>query len=243
MGFARNAEVAAGFAARADHYDRHATLQAEIADRLAGFLPELEAPDVLEVGCGTGLLTRRLVSAYPDGRFLVTDLAAAMLAVCRKRIAPHAGQSVRFAVMDGEAPDVAGRFDLVATSMALQWLGDPLAALERLQECLKPGGHLLFATLGADGFPEWRAALAARGLPDGLVRMPRLPGVVHEERPTVAFESALAFLERLKAIGAGRPRPGYRPLPPGALRAALRRLDADHGARVTGHVAYGHLRA
>ncbi|MGI9383705.1 MAG: methyltransferase [Methyloligellaceae bacterium] len=243
MDLSRNAQVAARFAARADTYDRYATIQASVADRLAEFLPELVAPDVLEVGCGTGLLTRKLVSAYPQGRFLVTDLAPEMLAVCRRNVAPRNGQTVRLALMNAEVPDLSDRFGLIATSMTLQWLSDPVDALARLRGHLQPGGSLVFATLGPDGFSEWRAALAAEGLADGTVQMPELPGVFHEERQTIAFDSALSFLNRIKSIGAAEPRAGYHPLSPGALRAALRRLDREHDARVTWHLVYGRLDA
>ena len=204
---------------------------------MRGFLPELTAPEVLEVGCGTGLLTRKLVSAYAGGRFLVTDLAPEMLDVCRRNVAPDAGQSIRFALMNAEAPDLADRFDLVATSMTLQWLSDPVDALARLQALLRPGGSLVFATLGPDGFSEWRAALAAEGLADGLVRMPELPGVFHEERLTIAFESALSFLNRLKSIGAAEPRAGYRPAVAGC--AARRAASPRPGARLTRDLASG----
>ena len=243
MDLSRSAQVAARFAARADTYDRHATLQADVADRLAAFLPEGRAPDVLEIGCGTGLLTRKLVAAYRQGRFLVTDLAPEMLAVCRRNVAARAGQSIRFALMNAEAPELPDRFDLIATSMALQWMSDPVDALARLRRLLRPGGSLVYATLGPEGFTEWRAALAAEGLADGTVQVPALPGVVHEERMTIAFGSAVSFLNRMKAIGAAEPRAGYRPLTPGALRTALRRLDREHGARVTWHLVYGRLEA
>lgn len=243
MDLHRNARVAAEFAARARDYEANATLQRQVAKELAVFLPELERPDVLEVGCGTGFLTQRLVDAYPGARFLITDLAADMLAVCRERLARASRSDVRFALMDGEAPDLAARFDLIATAMTLQWFSDPAAGLARLKGALKPGGHLLFATLGPDCFPEWRSALAATGVAEGTVRMPRLDGVIHEEHLTFRYDTGHAFLQRLKSIGAALPRPGYQPLSPGALRAALRRLEQDSGGRVTWHVVYGHLRA
>jgi malonyl-CoA O-methyltransferase len=75
-------------------------------------------------------------------------------------------------------------------------------------------------------------------LPSGLVEIPALSGILAEER-LVPEASALGFLRGMKAIGGLTPRAGYRPLPPGALRRAIRTLDARFGGRVTWHIVYG----
>ena len=61
----RSAEVATSFGARAGSYELHADLQRGVAERLARLLPPLDAPRVLELGCGTGLLSRHLIERYP----------------------------------------------------------------------------------------------------------------------------------------------------------------------------------
>ncbi|MHA1164317.1 MAG: methyltransferase domain-containing protein [Alphaproteobacteria bacterium] len=115
----RNAKVAKAFAARAQGYEQNASLQAEIAEKLARLLPDLERPKVLEIGCGTGFLTRHLLERYPHGDFLITDLVPEMLAVCRTRMEGADKRPCRFAMMDGEAPDCGAGFDLIALSMTL----------------------------------------------------------------------------------------------------------------------------
>jgi malonyl-CoA O-methyltransferase len=237
----RNRAVARRFGARARNYDAHADLQRDVAAGLARRLPALAVPSVLEVGCGTGFLTRHLLRAYPEGRFLITDLAPEMVEQCEAGHGNQASGICRFAILDGETPECGERFDLIAASMTLQWFADPLAGLARLKALLAPGGALWFATLGPENFPEWRAVLAAEGLPDGTVAMPPLPGIVHEERVVISYDSGRAFLAGMRSVGATQPRPGYRPLPPGALRRALRRLEHEHDGRVTWHLVYGRL--
>ncbi len=243
MALSRSAAVAERFGRSVATYDRHARLQARVARRLASFLPPKTAPKVLEVGCGTGLFTQFLLNRYPDGDFLITDLAPQMIEAARSRFERRNGRPVRFAVMDGEAPDTGERFDLIGLSMVLQWFADPQAGLERLRGLLKPGGTLVFATTGPDGFPEWRTILAGLGRTDGFAHMPALPCLVREDHPLVSFDNGLAFLQRLKGIGATLPRPGYQPLGPGTLRAALRRLEDDYAACVTWHIVYGRCEA
>ncbi|GBE42651.1 MAG TPA: methyltransferase domain-containing protein [Rhizobiales bacterium] len=241
MTLSRNQQIAGAFAARARDYERNAALQADVAEKLAQHLPGSGHRKILEIGCGTGFLTRHLLARYPHGDFLLTDLAPEMVMQCRARYSLANGRAIRFAIMDGEAPDCTERFDLIALSMTLQWFADPLAGLQRLRDLLRPGGTLVFSAPGPGSFPEWRAALEACGLRRGVIEMPQLPGVVERETRKVEYGNAAAFLNALKAIGAATPRAGYDPLPPGSLRAALRKLEQDDGARVSWRIVYGVL--
>ena len=237
-----SAAIAASFGARAAAYEQHAGLQRSVADRLAGLLPELNAPRVLELGCGTGLFSRHLLARYPDGRFVLSDLSAAMLSECRRNIAVTANGHVNFEVMDAGRAGARGPFDLIAMSMALHWFANPLAALADLRRSLAPDGTLIYATLGPDSFAEWRDVLQAEKLGSGLAEIVGLPGIVDEER-VAPDESALGFLRRMKSVGGLTPREGYARLTPGALRRAIRAADARHGGRITWHIVYGRLEA
>jgi malonyl-CoA O-methyltransferase len=238
----RSAEIAARFDARAGSYELHAGLQRAVADKLARLLPPLDAPRVLELGCGTGLFSRHLIDRYPTGSFVLTDVAPAMIAECRRNVAGLSSAYISFEVMDaGEAGGHAG-LDLIVSSMTLHWLADPAGSVERLRRFLAPGGVMLYATLGPDSFAEWRAVLASEGLPSGLADIASLPGIVAEER-VVPDTDTLSFLRRMKAVGGLTPREGYAPLSAGALRRAIHATDAKFGGRITWHIVYGALNA
>jgi malonyl-CoA O-methyltransferase len=236
----RSAEIASRFGARAGSYEQHADLQTAVAARLAALLPDFDSPHVLELGCGTGLLSRHLVARYPTGNIVLTDAAPDMIAECRRNLAHVRGPRLSYEVMD--AGEVNGRdgLDLIVTSMVLHWLPNPAATLARLRSLLAPGGVLLYATLGPDCFAEWRAILNAESLPSGIADIPTLPGVVEEEHLTPDNDS-LSFLRRMKAVGGLTPKVGYAPLPPGALRRAVRAINLRFGGRVTWHIVYGKL--
>jgi malonyl-CoA O-methyltransferase len=238
----RSAAVAQSFGARAETYDAHADLQRGVAERLASLLPQLAAPRVLELGCGTGLFSRHLLARYPDGDFLLSDLAPSMVEQCRRNLAVASKQRVSVEIMDAARPTADGPFDLIATSMTLHWLADPAVALDTLHRRLAPGGVLLYATISGKSFPEWREVLEAQALPIGLLDIPELPGVVDEER-IVADDHTLGFLRRMKAVGGLTPREGYATLPPGRLRRAIRAADKSHGGHITWHIVYGRLAA
>jgi len=228
------------FSGQAHVYEQHARLQELVAARLAHYLPQLEQPQILEVGCGTGFLTRHLLAAYSDGEFLITDLSQNMLDEC----ADNSGvfERLQYSVMDGEHPCVDKKFDLIITSMTAQWFDTPLESLLRLIRLLKPGGHLLYSTIGPDLFPQWRDVLRDLGLPCGLLVIPDLPGVFAEDCPCSQFESGLAFLTSLKLTGASHPRSDYAQLSAGELRRALRLFETRMNCRCNWHILYGHLR-
>ena len=230
----RRQRIRQAFSAAADTYEAQAQAQARAAAQLAARLPPLPpGARVLEVGCGTGLLTRHLLAALPsDGRLLATDLSAEMIATAGAAIIDP---RLALAVMDAEAPDLPEHgFDLIATSLAAQWFADLPAALGGLTRLLAPGGTLMVGTLGAATFREWRAAHAAQGEVSGVPDYPdaanlaaMLPGAdVARERFTLDYPDARAFLRSLAAIGAVTPRPGHAPLPPGRLRRIMARLGA-----------------
>ncbi|CAA7626193.1 methyltransferase domain-containing protein [Magnetospirillum sp. SS-4] len=228
----RKQRIGAAFSAAAGTYDTAALAQIHAADLLAGRLPgpPLEGR-ILELGCGTGLFTRRLLERLDaQARLLATDLSPRMVERARAGLGdPRLG----FVVLDAEAPEPAGGpFDLIASSLAAQWFADLPATLARLAAMLRPGGTLLIATLGAGTFAEWRAAHAALGLRSGVADYPdagRLAAMlagatVESERFAITHADARAFLRSLDAVGAGTPRPGHRPLPAGTLRRIMASL-------------------
>jgi malonyl-CoA O-methyltransferase len=239
-----NRRIEAAFS-QAEHYDSAATVQAETARRLArritGLLPASPAR-ILEIGCGTGLLSQQLATAFPQAHLTFTDISAAMLARCRTRLG--AGHTYR--AMDGEAAEsVAGPFDLIAASLTMQWFTNLPASIAQLIRLLSPQGKLVFATLGCQSFQEWRQAHTALGLPCGLHDYPSaqhfpLPtgvtALIAEEIIIEHHASGQAFARALKTLGANTPRSGYHPLPAGSFRQLLATLKGQFP--VSYHILY-----
>ena len=222
--------VAAAFD-RACDYDRYADLQAKVAEWLAEDIAVQQLPSngrVLEIGCGTGLLGAALIDRLGDAHWLMTDIAPAMVARTAARFAGD--RRVVVGLMDGERPHGDDRYDLICSSLAMQWFSDLESALRRLRSRLAPGGLLAFTTLTDGSFAEWRAAHRDRsfGTPDYLspAALEILGLSVRVTCHQVRYGSARAFLHALKKIGAGSPRSGYQPLRPAALKQVLARFEA-----------------
>lgn len=257
----RKQAIAGRFGRAASVYDRSAGMQRVVAARLARLILSSQLPGqssqlpgpprILEIGCGTGLLTDILRAALPDADWTLTDLSADMLSRCRDRF--PAQSRMRFIAMDAELPAVAPGFDLICGSLAMQWFEDRTGALSGLAALLNPGGVLALSTLCADSFSGWRAALERESVTDtmpGHASLQELQagwpggGAGHWQSETLLDRHArgVDFLRGLRAIGADLPRPDATALDASALRRVLHRFETGHGAVADYQIGYGIFR-
>ena len=96
---------------------------------------------VLDLACGTGLLTRRMRETLPGARIMGCDFSSGMLEHARRADAD-------LAWVQGNAlalPFAEGRFDTVVSTEAFHWFPQPRTALAEIHRALEPGGQLLLA--------------------------------------------------------------------------------------------------
>ncbi|MCQ8277297.1 dethiobiotin synthase [Acetobacteraceae bacterium KSS8] len=235
------------FGAAAAGYERDAVLQRLVASELAARIRrDCPCPPgrILEIGCGTGLLTRALRDAFPDALIVAADLSPAMLGACRRALPDD--RNLLLVADDGQRPAFAGGFDLVCSSLALQWFADPLAACARLAALLRPGGALHVATVLRGSLGRWDAAHRAEAVESRLPVFADASGdggllAWDEQMVGIPYASGLAFLRGLRGIGADLGRTDRRPLGAGTLRRVLRRFEQD-GAVADYRIGYGRYR-
>lgn len=92
---------------------------------------------VVDLGCGTGELTRHL-AALPGSQVTGIDSSAQMLDAARA--ASHAGLNLRFEL--GDQARLRGDWDLIFSNAALQWSEQHRHLIPRLYERLNPGGQI-----------------------------------------------------------------------------------------------------
>ena len=102
----------------------------ELVDRRANL-------DVIDLGCGTGELTRRLADALPDSHVLGLDSSPQMLAKAQAQTRP----GLRFE--PGQIEALSGQRDLIFSNAALQWVDDHPTLFPRLLSMVRPGGQLV----------------------------------------------------------------------------------------------------
>lgn len=245
----RRNSIAARFEA-AEDYDAAAHIQRRCATALMDRIrlaTTAQAPDsILEFGCGTGFLTARLAEHFPNSDLLATDLAPGMIARAKERLAE---KTLRFHVMDAEHPDISGPFDLIASSLCLQWFSSQRDGLQRLCDLLAPQGRLMVTTLLQGSLDEWKQACLAEDAPCGVPDYPSAR-IVEAEWPKTGkgtwevltlhdpVDNARAFLRGLRQIGASLPRHDSTPASIAALRRAMRQFDRTNSS-VTYQIGIG----
>ena len=109
-----------------------------------------EGEEVVELACGSGLVTRRIAAAVgPTGIVVATDLSEKMITRARQAAAPDEWEHVTFRRMDAGALDLPDRrFDAALCSLGLMYVPDPADALTEMFRVLRPGGRAVIAVWG-----------------------------------------------------------------------------------------------
>lgn len=130
-----------------EHYDRHlGRAQFEpFAAFLAERLPARLGGDVLEIACGTGLVTRRLRERLDAGaRLVATDLSKGMLDYARAALPAPA--RVEWREADAmRLPFADAEFGAVVCGFGLMFVPDKTAALREVRRVLRDGGLFLLS--------------------------------------------------------------------------------------------------
>ncbi|HVY07064.1 MAG TPA: malonyl-ACP O-methyltransferase BioC [Burkholderiales bacterium] len=245
-------------------YDQAAVLQREVCARALERLDlvKLDPSAILDAGCGTGHAARALRERYPRAMLIGLDIAVSMLELSRERIPAWkkwiGPRRDAFVCGDNERlPIRSGGVDMVWSNLAFQWAADPTGIFAEAHRILRPGGLVMFTTLGPDTLKELRAATSGDGkihvnrfidmhdIGDMMVSAGFADPVMDMEYLTLTYADVSALMRELKALGAhnvaaGRSRglTGKR-----ALSEIERRYEAfrqEGRLPATFEVIYGH---
>ena len=105
---------------------------------------------VLDVACGTGLITFRASALVGDaGSILGTDISDQMIARSTALAAQRGARNASFAQMDAESLSLPDRsFDAALCGLGIMYLPDPERCLMELRRVLRPGGRAVAAVWG-----------------------------------------------------------------------------------------------
>lgn len=258
--------VAASFAAAAQSYDDVAVLQRQTADELIERLAliKIQPQTIVDLGAGTGRNLPLLKQHYPTANLLALDIAPAMLKQCRQRMQQGLkrfwpDKSVHYLAGDAEALPLADNSaDLLYANLALQWC-DLTAAFAEIQRVLKPGGLLMFTTLGPDTLQELRLSWAAvddyphvnqfldmHDVAEAMQQSGLQDAVLDVDRHQLGYNDVMQMMRDLKLLGARNQLSGRRKSLTGKqalknMQAAAERFRLPDGQLpATYEVIYGH---
>ncbi|WP_158057596.1 class I SAM-dependent methyltransferase [Halorussus halophilus] len=105
-----------------------------------------EAIRVLELGTGTGELTAKLLTRFPESSVLAADHSEQMLVEAERKLETF-GDRVELGqgAFPEDYPDQTDEFDLVVSSLAVHHLdeGEKKALFDAIYDCLNPGGWFI----------------------------------------------------------------------------------------------------
>jgi 2-polyprenyl-3-methyl-5-hydroxy-6-metoxy-1,4-benzoquinol methylase len=145
-----------------------AAIQASLPHLDADRLPLTDAPRALVAGCGTGLETMRVASAYQTSSILAVDLSRTSLAYGMRKLREYGIEGVEHRQADILGlGDLDQRFDLIHSFGVIHHMAEPQRGLEILTGLLEPGGFLfvgLYSVIARKPVSRVRALIAARGV-------------------------------------------------------------------------------
>ncbi|MEC1722679.1 malonyl-ACP O-methyltransferase BioC [Schinkia azotoformans] len=144
------------FTKQALSYDEFANVQKKMAHHLLMLLKDVHLGEqgvirILEIGCGTGYLTERLLQRYPHCQITAVDFAPGMIETARKKVND---QRATFICGDAEEMEFNHSYHLIISNATFQWFNQLEITIRKLFEALYTGGKIYFSTFGNLTFHE-----------------------------------------------------------------------------------------
>jgi malonyl-CoA O-methyltransferase len=197
-------------------YEAAAVLQARVGEELAGRLDllKLEPGVVLDLGAGTGRGTKELKRRFRGSLVIALDMAPGMLREARRN-QPLFRRFERVCADAMRLPFADSSVDVAFSNLMLQWC-DPIdLVFQEVRRVLKPRGFFAFSTFGPDTLKELRASwteadgythvnqfLDMHDVGEALMRAGFAEPVLDVDRIRLTYDTTVALMKDLKAIGA-----------------------------------------
>jgi trans-aconitate methyltransferase len=151
----------------AGEYDAKHAFVYEKAKVLVDLLKPVHGERILDLGCGTGVLTAEIASRGAE--IYGIDRSVEMIQQAKSKF-----PTLRFEVADATELKFDGEFDAVFSNAVLHWIPEPEKVAAGIARALKPGGRFV-AEFGGKGniqilVSAFHAAFAALGIraPEGV---------------------------------------------------------------------------
>ncbi len=189
--------------ATANDYEQHANIQLQVCHYLLASIANTKQDSVLEIGAGTGQMTRLLAAHIQSEHWLINELCSEQAALLQS-ILPSAD----IVIGDAEFIDLQQRHSLIISANAVQWFDDPLNFVAQSVRRLQAQGQLVFNTFTPNNFlqikhltgqglnypdiDEWREVLTTAGFEDIQLSVQRF---------NLPFATPYAVLKHMQLTG------------------------------------------
>lgn len=135
-----------------ENYNKNAKVQKQMSEKLFSFLDKTkEYKNILEIGCGTGLLTEKVSEKLVFENYICVDIVPE----CEEFI-KEINENINFISSDIEEflSTNNNSYDLIISNASLQWIENFEDFGKKLISRLNPNGILLFSTFGTENLRE-----------------------------------------------------------------------------------------
>ncbi|MDX6226138.1 MAG: hypothetical protein QOE64_2514 [Frankiales bacterium] len=162
-------DTGAFWADHADHFERSGAAYDDDLLAAADIRPDSR---VLDVGCGTGVTTRKAAQRATQGQALGVDLSAQMLAVARARVESAGLSNVEFMQTDAQVHQFDGSFDRLISRTGVMFFGERDKAFANLASALVPDARVALLVWRSFGENDWMRQIMGALLPQAPVTGP-----------------------------------------------------------------------
>ena len=210
------------FERAAARYDEFAFLQREVGGRLLARLEYLKiAPScIVDLGAGTGAAGPLLETRFPKAKLIQVDHSPAMLQQAARRRRRWFSRTTLLCADAAHTGLADASVDMIHSNLLFHWLEDLSGTLAECRRILKPGGLLLFSTVGPETLLELRRAWASlddhphvhlfldmHDVGDAVIRAGFAAPVMERENLTVTYRQTEDLLRDLRGTGARNAHP------------------------------------
>ncbi|MBI5700246.1 methyltransferase domain-containing protein [Candidatus Saganbacteria bacterium] len=207
-------QIKENFSKSSKNYDKISTFQKSLANKLFQKTKGIKGTEILDLGCGTGYLVRKLANKYINAKIVGIDIAPGMIKEAKnrepRRLVSGFPNNIRYLVQDCEELPKLGAFDLIVSNASLQWMD-----LKKVSICvemnLKPNGVFMFNTMGPNNLKELKDAGFRKNDCPSISEIKNIFGGnfkkirIAKYEVKQKFKDIKALIKYLKDIGANTP--------------------------------------
>ena len=183
-------------------YEDNCPAQIQMAENLIKMIaPAKKFDSILELGCGSGVLTKKIVSNLEYNTYDAVDIVGECSQYMNK-----ISSDINFINSDIEEYSPNKKYNLIISNATLQWIEKLPEFLKKMYTYLEPNGMLLFTTFGTQNFKEIKQ-ITGSGLNYYSLEELKIilegyaPFSLKDEIIQIEFESPKDVLQHLKLTG------------------------------------------